>query len=53
MFPTKASAINSWKSFQSVNDVQGFLEFVNFYWGFIKNFAKLAALLTALTRMDK
>ena len=53
MGPTKTSIIVSWNSSQSVKDVQGFLGFANFYWGFIKNFVKLAAFFTALIKEDK
>ena len=37
----KVEAILSWKSLQNVHDVQSFLEFVNFYQWFIKNFSKI------------
>ena len=53
MDPVKTSAINTWESPKYVKDVQGFLGFANFYRRFIKDFAKLALLLTALTRKDK
>ena len=53
MCPAKTSTINFLKSPQSVKYIQGFLGFANFYWHFIKNFAKLAAPLTALTRKNK
>ena len=49
----KTSTINSWKSPQSVKDIQGFLGFANFYRHFINDFIKLTALLTAPTRKDK
>ena len=45
--------MDSWKSLQNVKDVQGFLGFANFYHYFIKDFAKLAAPLIALTKNDK
>ena len=53
MDPVKTSAIDTWKSPKCVKDVQGFLGFANFYRRFIKDFAKLAFSLTALTRKDK
>ena len=53
MDPAKTHAINTWKSPKSTKDVQSFLEFANFYRRFIKNFAKLASLLIALTKKDQ
>ena len=53
MDPVKTNATDTWKSPKCVKDVQGFLEFANFYMHFIKDFAKLASSLTALTRKDK
>ena len=53
MDPVKTSAIETWESPKCVKDVQGFLGFANFYRRFIKNLAKLAFPLTALTRKDK
>ena len=53
MDPVKTSAKNTWESPKWVKDVQGFLEFANFYRRFIKDFTKLASFLTSLTRKDK
>ena len=53
MDPVKTGAINSWESPKYVKDVQGFLGFANFYWRFIKDFAKLTSPLTALISKDK
>ena len=53
MDPVKTSTIDTWESPKCVKDVQGFLGFANFYRHFIKDFAKLASSLTALTRKDK
>ena len=53
MDPVKTSATVTWESPKCVNDVQGFLGFANFYRRFIKDLAKLASSLTALTRKDK
>ena len=53
MDPVKTSAIDTWESPKCLKDVQGFLGYANFYRHFIKDFAKLASLLTAFTRKDK
>ena len=53
MDPVKTSAIDTWESPKCVKDVQRFLGFANFYRRFIKDFAKLAFPLTALTRKGK
>ena len=53
MDPVKTSAKDTWESPKYVKDVKGFLEFANFYRRFIKDFAKLAFSLIALTRKDK
>ena len=41
MNSTKIKTIISWESSQNVHDVWSFLEFVNFYQWFIKNFSKI------------
>ena len=53
MDPVRTSAIDTWESPKCVKDVQEFLGFANFYRHFIKDFAKLASFLTALTRKGK
>ena len=53
MCPARTSSIDYWESLQNVKDVQDFLGFANCYWHSIKNFAKLAAILTALTKKNK
>ena len=50
MDPAKTHAIDTWESPKSTKDVQSFLGFANFYRRFIKDFAKLASPLTALTK---
>ncbi len=37
----KMKAIMNWQAFKSVKEVQSFIDFVNFYWRFIKNFSNL------------
>jgi len=37
----KMKAIMNWQAFKSVKKVQSFIDFVNFYWRFIKNFSNL------------
>ena len=50
MNPAKTHAIGTWESPKSTKDVQSFLGFANFYKRLIKDFAKLASPLTALTK---
>ena len=49
MNPVKISVIVNWKTLICVKNIQSFLEFVNFYWRFIKGFSQLVSSLTALT----
>ena len=53
MNPAKTHAIDTWESPKSTKDVQSFLGFANFYKRFIKDFAKLASPLTALTKKNQ
>ena len=48
----KTDAIKEWRSPASLKDVQSFITFANFYHCFIKDFAKLASLLTTLTKKN-
>ena len=50
MDPAKTHAIDTWESPKSIKDVLSFLGFANFYRRFIKDYARLASLLTALTK---
>ena len=49
----KTHAIDTWESPKSTKNVQSFLRFANFYRRFIKDFAKLASPLTALTKNNQ
>ncbi len=42
--------IRDWPEPQSVHDIQVFLGFANFYWQFIQQFSRLAALLTSMLK---
>jgi hypothetical protein len=53
MDPKKIQAVTDWLTSKIVRDVQYFLEFVNFYRIFIKNYFQVAAPLTWLTCKDK
>ena len=53
MDPAKTHAIDTWEVPKLTKDVQSFLGFANFYKRFIKDFAKLASPLTALTKKDQ
>ena len=48
----KTDTIKEWKFPASLKEVQSFIAFANFYHQFIKDFAKLASLLTALTKKN-
>ena len=50
MDPEKLKAINDWKPPKNVKEIQSFLGLANYYRRFIKNFAKIAAPLTDLTK---
>ncbi len=45
--------MKTWLDRQSVRDIQVFLGFANFYRRFIKNFGKIAALLTSILQITK
>ena len=44
----KVKAVNEWKTPTKIKEVEGFLEFVNLYWCFIKNFSHIVKLLNEL-----
>jgi hypothetical protein len=52
MDPEKVKAVEEWKEPTNVKGVQSFLEFANFYRRFVRNFSKITAPLTKLTRKD-
>ena len=52
MDPAKTDAIKEWKPPASLKEVQSFIAFANFYRQFIKDFAKLASPLMALTKKN-
>jgi hypothetical protein len=49
----KIRTVIEWKKPATIRDVQCFLGFANFYRIFIRNYSKIAAPLTRLTRKDK
>jgi hypothetical protein len=53
MDPKKLSAVKDWKKPESVKEVQAFLGFANYYRKFLRDFGKLAAPLTELTKKDR
>jgi hypothetical protein len=53
MDPSKIEAIVQWEAPTSVEGVQSFLGFANFYRRFIKKFSRLTAPLTDLVRKDQ
>jgi hypothetical protein len=52
MDPAKVEAITSWQAPTSVKAIRSFLGFANFYRRFIKDFSKITAPLTDLTKHD-
>jgi len=48
----KVKAIVNWATFTNLKEIQDFVDFVNFYWCFIKNFLKLVKSFTQLTQKD-
>jgi reverse transcriptase-like protein/uncharacterized protein DUF4939/aspartyl protease len=49
----KVSAVTDWTTPTCVKDVQSFLGFANFYRRFIRNYSKITAPLTNLTKKDQ
>ena len=49
----KVKEILNWPVFWNIKEVQKFLELVNYYWQFIKDFARVAALLHLLIRKEE
>ena len=52
MNSVKMKAIISWKNLNNVHDIWSFLDFVNFYWWFIKHFLKIVWSLVNLIKKD-
>ena len=52
MNSVKVETIQTWSTSINEQDVQDFLEFINFYWWFIKRFFRLVWLLTQLIKKD-
>ncbi len=48
----KVKAIVNWATSTNLKEIQDFVDFVNFYWCFIKNFSKLVKLFTQLIWKD-
>ena len=49
----KIEGVTNWPTPQYVRDVQKFLELANYYWQFVKDFAKIAKPLHQLVRRDQ
>ena len=49
----KMEGVTNWPTPQYVRDVQKFLELANYYWQFVKDFAKIAKPLHQLVRRDQ
>jgi hypothetical protein len=52
MDPDKVSCVLDWKEPKSVKDVQCFLGFANFYRRFIRDYSKVVAPLTGMTKKE-
>ena len=50
--PDKVEALMSWEKPKSIFKIRSFLGFVGYYRRFIKDFSRLAALMTRLTRKE-
>ena len=46
----RIDAIKAWPKPKSVQDIQVFIGFANFYWRFIQGFSKIAAPLTSILK---
>ena len=46
----RINAIKAWPEPKSVQDIQVFIRFANFYWRFIQGFSKIAALLISILK---
>ena len=53
MDESKIQTIQDWSTLCQVKDIQSFLGFVNFFWHFINNYAKITSPLTCLTQKNK
>jgi hypothetical protein len=53
MDPKKIQTIMEWRKLKTVQNIQCFLGFANFYRLFIQDYLKIAAPLTRLTCKDK
>jgi len=49
----KVDGVLSWPQLKNVKNVRKFLDLVNYYRRFIKDFARVARLMNVLTRKDK
>ena len=52
MNPVKISMITEWPIPRNISEVQLFLEFINFYYRFIKKYLEVAISLTNLTKKN-
>ena len=50
MQKNKIQAIRDWLTSKTINDIQQFVDLINFYWRFIQNFSRIVASLTLMFR---
>ena len=46
----RIEAVKNWLELKSVQDIQVFIDFANFYWWFIRDFSKIATPLTSMLK---
>ena len=46
----KIKVVKNWPEAKSVNDIQVFIRFANFYWQFIQSFSKIASSFTPMLK---
>ena len=46
----KIEAVRNWLESKSIQDIQVFIDFANFYWQFIQDFSKIAAPFTSMLK---
>ena len=50
MDPKKVSVVNNWEITKTIQDVQSFLDFANFYWRFIEGYSRICTPLFNLLK---
>lgn len=53
MDPAKTKAVDDWPAPKNLCDMQSFVQFCNFYWNFIPNFATITKAFNVMTEKDR